>query len=170
MGAKPEAHLAPAYVWLKIDGVNHSHLWNAGTALVMGPFAFQAAYSFSRVYPSEASGLTEDHYYLDAYFATVSCFLTGEHKNFSRKKTAFDRVDPKKNFGKGSLGAVELSLRYSSVDFNDRDLQAGTMRDVTAGLNWYLNPAVRFTFNYIYAKVVDLGSSNIFQMRFQVAF
>ena len=170
MGAKPEAHLVPAYVRLKIDGVNHSHLWNAGTALVLGPFAFQAAYSFSQVCPAAESELTKDRYYLDAYFGTVSCFLTGEHKNFSKKKTAFDRVNPKKNFGKAGIGAIELSLRYSAIDFNDHDLQAGAMNDVTAGLNWYLNPAVRFTFNYIYAKAADLGSSNIFQMRFQVAF
>jgi len=44
------------------------------------------------------------------------------------------------------------------------------MNDLTAGLNWYMNPAVRVTFNYIYANVVDLGHANIFQMRFQVAF
>jgi phosphate-selective porin OprO/OprP len=167
---KPEAHLAPGYLDVEIDGVGNSHRGNAGVALVLGPFSWQSEYTFALVHPSAASDLNEEAYHLDAYFATVSWFITGEHKNFNRKKTVFDRVNPKKNLGKGGVGAFELSLRYSAIDFDDRDLQAGAMNDLTAGLNWYMNPAVRVTFNYIYANVVDLGHANIFQMRFQVAF
>ena len=167
---KPEAHLAPGYLKMDVDGVKNNHRGNMGMALVIGSVAFQSDYTFTVMHPSTASGLLESKYFLDAWFATVSWFITGEHKNFSRKKMAFDRINPIKNLGKGGSGAFELSLRYSAIDFNDHDLQAGAMNDVTAGLNWYMNPAVRLTFNYIYAKVVDLGSSNIFQMRFQVAF
>ena len=79
-------------------------------------------------------------------------------------------IKPNKNFGKGGAGAFEVSFRYSSIDFNDYDIQAGTLNDITVGLNWYLNPAVRYTLNYINANVKNLGRANIFQMRFQVAF
>lgn len=167
---KPEAHLAPGYLEVNVEGINNNHRGNAGMALVLGSFSLQSEYTFAIIHPSLISELNESKYYLDAYFITVSWFITGEHKNFSKKKMAFDRVDPGKNLGKDGTGAFELSLRYSSIDFDDHDLQAGAMNDLTAGLNWYMNPAVRITFNYIYAKVVDLGHSNIFQMRFQVAF
>ncbi|RLD32061.1 MAG: hypothetical protein DRI72_07795 [Bacteroidetes bacterium] len=167
---RPEAHLAPKYLTLDVDAINNSHQGNAGLLFVLGSFAFQTEYTFAIAHPSAISVLDRGRYYLDAFYGTISWFITGEHKNFSRKKTAFDRVDPKKNLGKGGVGAFELSLRYSSIDFNDYDFQAGVMSDITAGLNWYLNPAVRYTLNYIYADVKDLGRSHIFQMRFQVAF
>jgi phosphate-selective porin OprO/OprP len=120
--------------------------------------------------PSSTSELQHENYYIDSYYGTVSWFITGEHKNFSKSKTSFDRINPKKNLGKGGAGAFEVALRYSSIDFNDSDIQAGTLNDITVGLNWYANPAVRYTINYINAHVSDLGRANIFQMRFQVAF
>jgi len=44
------------------------------------------------------------------------------------------------------------------------------MSNVTAGINWYINPATKIAFNYVYTDVKNLGKANIFQMRFQVAF
>lgn len=168
--AKPEAHLAPSYLKLSVDALQDQHQVNGGLALILGPLAFQGAYTFVIANPAPISTLFESQYYFDAYFATISWFITGEHKNFSKSRTAFDMIKPKKNFGKGGAGAFEVSLRYSSIDFNDYDIQAGTLNDITVGLNWYLNPAVRYTLNYINANVKNLGRANIFQMRFQVAF
>jgi len=44
------------------------------------------------------------------------------------------------------------------------------MSTITGGLNWYLNPATKVAFNYVYADVKNIGKANIFQMRFQIAF
>ncbi len=167
---RPEAHLAPKYLNLNIDAVKNVHEGNVGLALVLGSFSFHSEYTFAIVNPASTSALLNNHYYLNAYFGTVSWFITGEHKNFSKSKTAFDIIKPKKNLGKDGAGAFELSWRYSSIDFNDSDVQGGRLDDITVGLNWYLNPAVRYTINYINAKVKNLGRANIFQMRFQVAF
>lgn len=168
--AKPEAHLAPSYLKLNIDAVKDQHQANVGMALVLGPVAFQAAYTFAMMHPASISTLSENQYYFDAYFGTISWFITGEHKNFSKSKTAFDFIKPKKNLGKGGAGAFEVSVRYSSIDFDYKDIQSGMLNDITIGLNWYVNPAVRYMINYINADVKDLGRANIFQMRFQVAF
>jgi phosphate-selective porin OprO/OprP len=54
----------------------------------------------------------------------------------------------------------------------------GRERNITLGLNWYLNDKVRFMFNYIRARVKDRGTTpafpegdaDIFQMRFQFEF
>lgn len=167
---RPEAHLAPKYLNLNIDALNHNHQGNIGLALVLGSFAFQTEYTFSNLTPSSNSTLKKDHYFIDAYYGTVSWFITGEHKNFSKSKTSLDMVKPKKNLGKGGAGAFELALRYSTIDFNDADLQAGNIKDITVGLNWYVNPAVRYTLNYINANVKELGRTSILQMRFQVKF
>jgi phosphate-selective porin OprO/OprP len=167
---RPEAHLAPKYLNLTIDALHHNHQGNVGVALVLGPFAFQSEYTMAFLTPSSSSELQHDNYYMDSYYGTVSWFITGENKNFNKSKTTFDRVNPKNNLGKGGAGAFELALRYSSINFNDKDIQVGTLNDITVGLNWYVNPAVRYTINYIHAHVSDLGRANIFQMRFQVAF
>jgi phosphate-selective porin OprO/OprP len=63
-----------------------------------------------------------------------------------------------------------VAVRYSSINLNDNDMDGGQMNNFTAGLNWYLNPATKFAFNYIYSDVKSLGKSNIFQMRFQITF
>ena len=117
--------------------------------------------------PSVAQESIYNYY---AFYGYFTWFITGEHRNFSQKKGCFDRVSPKKNLGKGGAGAWELAIRLSHIDLNDKDLNGGAMTDFTFGLNWYLNPATRFSFNYIYSDVIDVGYANIAMVRFQVAF
>jgi phosphate-selective porin OprO/OprP len=79
----------------------------------------------------------------------------------------------------GGWGAWETVLRYSHLDLNDGAIQGGEQSNITAGLNWYLNPTAMFRFNYIYAHVEDSnagseylsdGNTSIYQMRFQLDF
>ena len=167
---RPEAHLAPKYLSLKIDELNTHNSFKGEFALVLGSISFQSEYTISGLKPSSGSSYKKDNYLLDAFFGTFSWFITGEHKNYNPSKTAFDRLKPKKNFGKGGAGAFEVAVRYSSINLNNEDLSGGQMNNLTAGLNWYLNPATKFAFNYIYSDVKTLGKANIFQMRFQITF
>lgn len=72
------------------------------------------------------------------------------------------------------MGAWELILRYSNLDLNDGAILGGEMNAVTAGLNWYLSPAVRAIFNYGVAQVERVdgtgtlrdGAVDIAQFRF----
>ncbi len=173
----PESHLAPHYLHLDIDKVNSTSTFKGELAMVLGLFSLEGEYTAAAISVPEISVLQDTKYMMDAYFVTVSWFLTGEHKNYNPSKGAFDRLTPAKNLGKNGIGAIELALRYSSIDFNDKDIVGGQMDDITAGLNWYLNPVTKITFNYINTNIKSFmqmkdseGRANIFQMRFQVTF
>ncbi len=174
---RPEAHLAPKYLNLTINEPEHCSSFKGEVALVLGSFSFESEYTTTGINVSPTAGYNKNNYTFDSYFATVSLFITGEHKNYNASKGAFSRLSPIKNFGNGGTGAVEIALRYSNINLNNDDISAGEMANITAGLNWYLNPATKFAFNYIhstvngFAQIQDIeGSSDIYQMRFQITF
>jgi phosphate-selective porin OprO/OprP len=86
----------------------------------------------------------------DGFYVQASYFLTDEHHNYKPSAGAFSRVKPKENFSfGGGPGAWEVAVRYSELDLDDR-LDGGEVDDITAGLNWYLNPNTRLMWNYIH--------------------
>lgn len=168
--SRPDAHLAPKYIQLKLDDVKKLNTGNIELAMAFGSFAFQGEYHFADIYTASTSQ-EHQHYSTASYYGTVSWFATGEHKNYSKKKTYFDMITPKKNFGKNGWGAVELSARYSHINYNDKDLKGGEMDNFAFGVNWYLNPSTKVSANYVHSLVPDYtGIADIFQMRFQVVF
>ena len=91
----------------------------------------------------------------------------------------FSRVKPKSNFLEdGGMGAVELGLRYSTMDLSDSGINGGELEDWTAGVNWYLNPNTLVRLNYAIVDIENAhgagaigdGTVNVFGMRFQVDF
>lgn len=170
LAERPEAHLAEKYVSLTIDSVNRADVFGGELSFVLGRFALQGEMMMARVNPVTSENANFELYTYSAYYINFSWFITGENRNYSAKKSAFDRITPKRNLGKGGTGAWELVLRFSNIDLNDQDLNGGAMTDFTAGLNWYLNPATKIRFNYIYSDVLDKGYANIAMVRFQVVF
>lgn len=169
--SRPESHLAPKYVALNFDEVKQVNKMAAELVLVYHQFSFQSEYIANAVTPSSTSALTASSYNLHAWYGIFSWMVTGEHRTYKMGLGAFDRVIPKKNFGKdGGFGALELSVRYSQIDLNAHELEGGKLNDLTIGANWFLNPVTRISANYIRADVVDLGLANIFEMRFQLVF
>jgi phosphate-selective porin OprO/OprP len=167
---RPEAHLAPKYVNLEIDAVNRADVFGGELSFVSGRFAVQGEFMLARVKAAKSSTALHSIYNYDAYYGNFSWFITGEHRNYSKKKAAYDRITPKKNLGKGGAGAWELTVRVSHIDLDDKDLNGGAMTDFTAGINWYLNPATRFMFNYIHSNVIGSDNTDLAMVRFQVAF
>jgi phosphate-selective porin OprO and OprP len=168
--SRPETHLAPKLVLAEIDVADAVNQYGLETAYVLGSFRFQGEYIGTAAKTASESTLQNGTYHFQAYYAEVSWFLTGEHKNYSTSAGAFSRVSPKKNFGDGGAGAFELGLRYSHLDLDDTDITGGTLSDITLGFNWYLNPSTRFMANYLFTDVKDKGKLNSFQMRFQIDF
>ena len=162
----PESNLGPDYVDPNDIPADSVWLLNPELAFEHGPFSLQAEYVYSAVEANDGPDLD-----FGGYYAYVSYFLTGEHRNYSRSKAIFGRLKPKQNFKRGEgLGAWEVAARYSHIDLDDNGVDGGELTDWTLALNWYLNPFTRIMFNYILADLEDVGNTNIFQARFQVDF
>ncbi len=52
-------------------------------------------------------------------------------------------------------GAWQLAARISGLDLDDGPVRGGKIVDTTLGLNWYLNPYLRVTANWVHAFVDD---------------
>jgi phosphate-selective porin OprO/OprP len=134
-------------------------------AVVWGPFSMQAEYFGSFVpdatFPVTAGAVPlprGDAYFQGAYVEALY-FLTGEHRPYNKyggSGAAFTRVVPNSNYffvgGDGgnlfSAGAWQVGARYSWIDLQDKEIAGGTLHDITVGLNWFLNPNLKFQWNY----------------------
>ena len=169
--ARPEAHIdSTRFVntgtMEAIDSYTTSGL---ELAMVNGPFSFQSEYLTTGV--DRKNGLSDLDF--DGYYLYGSWFVTGEYRPYDVKSGTFGRVKPKRNISQGGIGAWELALRFSHLDLNDNDIRGGKESNTTLGLNWYVNPNIRFMFNYIYVDAdndVQDEDFDLFQTRAQIDF
>lgn len=153
---------------------NYYHGFNLEAAWGSGPFAVQTEARWAVVKQLGGGTVTLPSCYVDVRYV-----LTGETIPYDRKTGVFTGVRPNHPFtfnGCGGPGAWELAARYSYIDL-DGTIGTGPGRSLdslTFGVNWYLNPYVKFQFNYIRAMLHDrvLGRSDtdIFALRTQVSF
>ncbi|MCK0130423.1 OprO/OprP family phosphate-selective porin [Flavobacteriaceae bacterium F08102] len=167
IAAGPEAHLSTKkYINTGlIEAVDRVQLSNIEGALVMGSTSLQGEYMIANIESREK-------YQIHTGYGQLSYFLTGEYRRYKSSYGGFDRIHPNRNFsGKNTgPGAIEIALRYSYANFNDKNLTGGEQENITLGVNWYLNPATRIMLNNIWADIKHVGKANIFQLRFQLDF
>lgn len=77
-------------------------------------------------------------------YLTGSWILTGESRPYSAGNVA--NVRPERPHG-----ALEMLVRYSSLDLDDAGIAGGREHNWTYGLNWYLGPHVKLQANYVRA-------------------
>ena len=165
---RPNTSFGPRLISTGDVATNGNNLINVSLANAIGPFTGQAEYTHSFV--DAATGPDLDFY---SWFVEASWILTGEHRPFNRSKGAFSAIKPNspvtlsENSG---WGAFQVAARYSRLDLNSGSVQGGELSDTTLGINWYLNPALRWSFNYVYSEREPIGSENVWQTRFQVVF
>jgi phosphate-selective porin len=135
-----------------------------------------------------------------AFYVLTSYVMTGEYRPYSLSKATFGRVKPKRNILQGGLRAWEIVARVSYIDLHDAfgigmiasgggvQTAGGQELNLTLGINWYLHPHLRVTWNYVLALVdrdiietddvgnvirvfdLDTDHASIFMLRFQVDF
>ena len=100
-------------------------------------------------------------------YAEVLYFLTGEHRSVQPQgRRAFGRVIPNAATSPASAAVNATTaatadpanagpapgrsgVRYSWIDLDNKGIRGGTVHDVTVGLNWFLNPYMKWQWNYI---------------------
>lgn len=193
---EPETHMQRNFVNTgTISQVSNENIMGVEMAGVYGPVSLQGEYQMATLMRDIELNNGADNkekairHNFSSFYTYISVFLTqGDHRFYDEAEGTFDRVKPQKNFREnGSIGALELALRFSGLNLNDGKekitegsytgssiIEGGKLNDITLGLNWYLNPSTRIMFNYIHADLKNRGSLNgqasFLRTRFQVDF
>ena len=164
---------------LRVDGTKLINTGNipAHSAYTVGAefaaqkqnFLLQAEYDDFGVDRSDGQSNPNFH----GYYVSGTWIITGETRKYNSQTGAFDAPPVAHPFSisKGGLGAWELGVRYSDMDLNYHQgaagsyvptavnsvIRGGDEQNITAGLNWYLNPVVRFMFDYSHVKIDRLS-------------
>ena len=169
--SRPESYLAPDVIDTGDIDASGAGTVDAEIAWVNGPFSLQGEFIHSFVQGTNSSLLN-----FGGFYAQASWYLTGESRPYDPATGAFARLIPRRNFNfgqGGAWGAVELACRISHADLTDGYIHGGRLNLLMAGVNWYLNPHVRWMFNYGTGRVFDGpqdGHMVIFQTRIGVDF
>ena len=164
---RPEAHLTDRFVDTGTFAGDQVDLVGLEAAWVNGPLSLQGEYMMASA--DRLGGGSDVEF--DGYYVQASYFLTGEHRKYKTTKGAFSRIKPEENYNAaGGSGAWEIKARYSGLDLSDSDITGGELNNITAGLNWYLNPNTRIMWDYVHADKDDVGEADMLMMRLQFDF
>jgi phosphate-selective porin OprO and OprP len=175
---------------LRIDGARlvSTGTLNVEDARVYGPeFGFNWKNLYGQAeyyrYDLDRRGVSEANF--DGWYVQGAYILTGESRSYDAKTASFGGPRPSSPFSfGGSIGAVELAARYSTVNLDDNAsnstclgtvsggsatlnpaatsscIRGGEQDIITLGVNWYPNRNVRFMLNYLIADVDRRAYSN----------
>lgn len=164
---------------LRVDGtrlidtgqIDARHVTEGGLELAgqKGPLYLQGEYERISIERRD-SALSDPHF--SGWYAEGGLMLTGERRQYNRATFAFDAPLVARPFdpARGGWGALEIVGRYSVADLNYRAgapgtapaadaVRGGRQAILAAGLNWYLNPLIRFMIDYQHVKVDRLSPS-----------
>lgn len=170
---RPESHLTDDRL------VDTAVFYDQGQELISlevawqnGPVSLQGEYFHNLV--SSYSSLQFNGWYVQG-----SWLVSGESRKYHTGGGIFTGIVPKNEFrfGKKGWGAVELAIRLSQVDLNDKFVQGGKEHNFSAGVNWYLRKKIRIMTNYVHAIVedraeptIESGRTDIIMSRLQINF
>jgi len=148
---RPEVHLFSTRL-LDTGGIDADDSSTLGIefAAVAGPLSAQAEYLRKRVDYSEQPSAT-----FDGFYTYLSWLVTGESRPYSASSGKFGRIRPHKELASGGPGALELALRYSTLDLSDGPALGGEAANITLGLNWYMTDYAKLAFNWVHFDVDD---------------
>lgn len=133
----------------RIDDVDRVDRFGLEAAWRKGPLSLQAEWMQANV--RRGAGLPDATF--DGWYAQGSWVLTGESRPY--KNGRFKGIEPTSR-----AGAWEVTARYSRIDLDDSDIFGGIERNVTVGLNYYLNDHLRIMFNYIQVQSERRGQTD----------
>ena len=159
-----------------MNDVRNALVLSGEAAVSVGSFHAQGEYFDYSISRHFAPDLRFQGGYIQAGY-----ILTGEQRKYSSSSATLGGIKPKNPFFwdmTGGIGAWEVAARYSYLDLNDQLVFGGTQKNITVGVNWYLNDNMRLMFNWVHGQVdktnvagADRGAKyDAFAMRTQFAF
>lgn len=154
--SRPESHITDVRLvdTGAIAMVDGRELYGLEFAAVVGPWSAQSEYLLAEA-DQPGGGLDFGGWYVQTAYV-----LTGESRNYKPSSGEFGRFKPAHPVGDGGWGAWQLAARLSEIDLNDGPITGGEERNLTLGLNWFLEPTLRFAFNYVQVLEVDGGADD----------
>jgi len=151
----------------QVKGIN---IFAGEITYVNGSFSLQAEALQTTINTGIGELNTQINNEIISYYGQVSYFLTGESRSYKSSLAGFGRISPKNNYGENGWGALEVAARFSAIDMQEY----GSLKDITTGFNWHLNPNTRMMFNYVKGEMVnelgDITLENAVMMRVQLDF
>jgi phosphate-selective porin OprO and OprP len=154
-----------------LNGIDQEMI-NPELFINIGPLSIQSEYIYSRVngvtafstqLTPAAVKIPSTTFNSQTAYIQALYFLTGENRPYGQSYLhssgpAPTRIVPFKNYywvpGEGgngnpfSAGAWQVGARYCYSDLDDGKIHGGIINEVTLGLNWFLNPNMKFQWNY----------------------
>jgi phosphate-selective porin OprO/OprP len=142
-------------------------LLNTGAELGarLGPVTLQGEYVQSRLARNGTPDVSFDGWYVAGIWA-----LTGERRRYSRRGGAFGELERPDR----PAGALELAVRYGSLDLADANVDGGVERSLSVGVNWYIRPRIRVMLSHVSTEAErrgrDLDAPDVTLARVQLSF
>lgn len=117
--------------------------YNLEAAANFGPFHAMAEYFDGEIEVDNTPYTIE----ADGYYIQAGYILTGESRGYKTDIGAFDGVKPA-----GDRGAWEIFARMDNLDVANSapiTVAGETADSLTLGVNWYLNPMIKISANYV---------------------
>jgi phosphate-selective porin OprO and OprP len=126
-----------------LDDATGTLRYGLEAAYQRGPFSAETEYLSLNTDRANNSNPRFNGYHIQASYV-----LTGESRSYEEGN--FGSITPS-----GQGGAWEVAARFSSTDLNDGGAIGGKQRNITLGLNYYLNSNIRFMANLIRSDIQD---------------
>ncbi len=169
-GATLPANTIPFFADTNVIPTNNFQLVNLESGFRAGALSGQAEWRLAHV---EQVGGSSPNF--QSAYGQISYILTGEVRPYNKKSGVFGRIVPKKPFKPGcGTGAWETAAKFSWLDLDDANITGNQLKNMTLGLNWYLNKRTKFQFNYIHSildgTAIARSHTNIVAVRAQIDF
>jgi phosphate-selective porin OprO/OprP len=151
--------------WLDTGEIpaDHTQTYNLELTYLQGPLWVASEYTHTRVDSPHYDTLD-----FSGWHIALNYFLTGEHRGYNKRRGIVRRITPVLDFDKGGWGALETSVRYSTMDLDDKAVHGGNMDIWSAGFIWHPRRDHQFHLQWSYTdldKAHTRTHSNILQAR-----
>ena len=165
--SKPEASAAPYFIDTGKFPSDHSTFLGWEIYYSFGPWMFGTEYRWDKFRSSQKSNPV-----FKGGELVVSYTFTGESRPYYTESAIYGFAKVNKSVFKGGPGALDIVLRFSTLDLDDGLIKGGKFWRLSPQVNWYATKNIRLEFMYGYGILNRFnmkGATQFFQSRLQFA-